>query len=79
MQKPNQMTKKDVWLNDEKGLYSNKPYAVVIRLSNRICAKLLIRPDEVSSGIANTPILEIGDNSLRRAFEQRHVLIGSIA
>lgn len=40
---------------------------------------LLIRPDEVLSGIANTPILKVGDNSLRRALEQSHVLVGGIA
>ena len=41
--------------------------------------KLLIRPDEVSSGIANTPILKVGDNAFWRALEQSHMLVGSIA
>ena len=40
---------------------------------------LLIRPDEVSSGIANTPILKVGDNAFWRALEQSHMLVGSIA
>ena len=40
---------------------------------------LLLRPDEVSSGIADSMVLEVGDDSLRRAVEHRHVFVGGLA
>lgn len=41
--------------------------------------KLLIRPCEVLSRVANVTILEVANNALRVLLQHRHVIIGSLA
>jgi acyl-homoserine-lactone acylase len=42
-------------------------------------AMLVLRPDEVSSGIAHPTVLEVADNPLRSFVQHRHVLVGRLA
>ena len=41
--------------------------------------RLLIRPCEVLSRVANVTILEVANNALRVLLQHRHVIIGSLA
>jgi hypothetical protein len=40
---------------------------------------LLLRPDEVSSGITHPPVLEISNHALGGPVQHRHVLVRSLA
>lgn len=42
-------------------------------------SRLLIRPCEVLSRVANVTILEVANNALRVLLQHRHVIIGSLA
>ena len=41
--------------------------------------QLLLRPDEVLSGIPDAPVLEVADNALGVLFQAHHVRVGGLA
>lgn len=49
------------------------------RLEPRFEGRILIRPCEVLSRVANVTILEVANNALRVLLQHRHVIIGSLA
>jgi len=50
-----------------------------IHLVSAFATDLLLRPDEVLSGILDAPVLEVAHDALRVLLQHRHVIIGSLA
>ena len=45
----------------------------------RIIAELLLRPDEILSGILDAPVLEVAHDALRVLLQHRHMSAGCVA
>jgi len=61
------------------GVFSPSTSNAVSKLSAGIFAYLLLRPDEVLSGIPDAPVLEIADNAFGILFQAHHVGVGGLA
>ena len=71
-----------IWIPTNGSAVSVKPNINVTKFGDsyetRVAVGLLLRPDEVLSGIPDAPVLEVAYNALGILFQPHHVRIGGL-